>query len=263
MITRPAAQSSDFAHALEAYGARVIHFSVIEIVPPDSFAALDAALAELELYDWIIFTSINAVDYFMRRFELANGNLSDLDELRVCAIGDATANRLGDLQIHVDVVPNDDFNHEGIIAALENYLGGTEALRDLHFLLPRAAHAREHLPRALRQAGAKINVVTAYQTITAHPENRGRVEAMLRGGGIDCLTFTSGSSIINFRLIFDSYDLKDLLGDTRIACIGHVTARVAAEHQLPVHIIPPLATTHALAASIAAYFEDEERGDRI
>jgi len=258
MITRPAAQSFDFARSLEAYGARVIHFPVIEIVPPDSFVELDAALVELELYDWIIFTSINAVDYFMRRFERANNNLSDLDELRVCAIGDATANRLGDLQIHVDVVPNDDFNHEGIIAALENYLGGTEVLRDLHFLLPRAAHAREHLPHTLRQAGAKINVVTAYRTITAHPENRGRVEAMLRGGAIDCITFTSGSSITNFALIFASHDLKDLLRDTRIACIGHVTARVAAEHQLPVRIIPSLATTHALAASIAAYFEDEE-----
>lgn len=258
MITRPAAQSLEFAAQLEAYGARVIHFPVIEIVPPDSFAELDAALAELERYDWIIFTSTNAVDYFMRRFEHSNGDLSDLDELRVCAIGDATANRLGDLQIHVDVVPNDDFNHEGIIAALESYLGGTEALCDLHFLLPRAAVAREHLPRALRQAGARINVVTAYRTITAHAENRGRIEAMLRGGAVDCVTFTSGSSIINFKAIFDSYDLKDLLCDTRIACIGHVTARVAAEHQLPTHIVPPLATTHALAASIAAYFEDEE-----
>ncbi len=257
MVTRPAAQSLDFAAQLETYGARVIHFPVIEIVPPDSYAELDAAIADLDTHDWIIFTSVNAIDYFMRRFEESHRELSDLDELRVCAIGEATANRLGDLQIHVDVIPDADFNHEGIIVALENYLGGKDALRGLHFLLPRAAVARELMPRALRQAGAKITVVTAYQTMPTKIENRGRYEAMLRGGVVDCLTFMSGSSITNFAHIFASHDLKNLLEGIRIACIGEVTARVVAELQLTTHILPPTATTTALASAIAAYFADE------
>src|ERR1051325_926862 len=141
MITRARAQAAEFAAALEAYGARVVSCPTIEIAPPESYAELDAAIDNLFGYDWLVFTSANAVKYFMRRLEASGKDVSELDELRVCAVGDATAERLADERVHVDLIPQR-FQAEGVFEALENFLGGRERLKGLNFLLPRAAGAR-------------------------------------------------------------------------------------------------------------------------
>src|ERR1051325_3218731 len=96
IITRARAQSSEFAAALEGYGARVVTCPVIEIIEPESYAPLDEAIENLYGYDWLIFTSVNGVDHFLRRIEARGMEVSHLDELRVCAIGEATAERLRD-----------------------------------------------------------------------------------------------------------------------------------------------------------------------
>src|SRR5256714_13887112 len=91
VITRARAQATEFAGLLEAYGARVVACPTIEIVEPESYAPLDQALENLYGYDWLIFTSVNGVDYFLRRLAALGKDVSELDELRVCAIGAATA----------------------------------------------------------------------------------------------------------------------------------------------------------------------------
>ncbi|MEJ7616566.1 MAG: uroporphyrinogen-III synthase [Pyrinomonadaceae bacterium] len=164
VITRALAQSFEFAAELESRGARVIACPTIEIVAPESYAALDEAIEHLYGYDWLIFTSVNGVDYFVRRFAQLGRDVSELDELKVCAIGEATADRLRDVSVHVDLVP-EQFKAEGVFAALESYLGGHENLRGLNFLIPRAAVARDYLPRALEEAGARAAVVAAYRTV--------------------------------------------------------------------------------------------------
>ena len=112
MITRAEAQAAEFAAELERDGARVAVCPTIEIVEPESYEPLDEAISNLYGYDWLIFTSVNGVDSFMRRFEAAGRDVSEIDELRVCAIGTATADLLRDVSVHVDVVP-DDFKAEG------------------------------------------------------------------------------------------------------------------------------------------------------
>src|SRR4051812_4842869 len=87
VITRALAQAAPFAAALEGYGARVISCPTIEIVEPESFAPLDDAIQNLYGYDWLIFTSVNGVDYFLRRFGELEHDVSELDEVKVCAIG--------------------------------------------------------------------------------------------------------------------------------------------------------------------------------
>ena len=253
VITRALAQSAEFAAALERLGARVISCPTIEIVEPESFAPLDEAIENLYGYDWLIFTSVNGVDFFLRRLERLGHNLSELDELRVCAIGEATAVRLREAQVHVDVVP-EQFKAEGAYMAIENYAGGRTALNLLNFLIPRAAVARDYLPHALEEAGARVDVVPAYRTVRPHTSERGRVEALLAGGAVDCITFTSSSTVSNFAQLFDTTDLSQLLEGIQVACIGDITAATAAEYNLRTDIMPKEFTIPALTRVIADYY---------
>lgn len=253
MITRARAQAAEFAAALEAHGARVVACPTIEIVPPESYAPLDEAIENLFGYDWIVFTSVNGVEHFLTRLEAQGKEVSELDELRVCAIGEATCERLVAAHAHVDVVPQK-FQAEGVFAALESYIGGREHFENLNFLLPRAAVARDHLPHALEEAGARVDDVAAYRTIRPATTDRARVEALLVGGGIDCVTFTSASTVHNFAQLFDTRDLRPLLAGVRVACIGEITAGTAAEYGLSTDIQPAEFTAPALARVIADFY---------
>src|SRR5205085_3354546 len=253
VTTRARAQAAEFAALLEGYGARVVACPTIEIVEPETYAPLDQALENLYGYDWLIFTSVNGVDFFLRRLAALDKDVSELDALRVCAIGTATAERLHEAHIHVDVV-REQFKAEGVFAALESYLGGRARFDRLNFLIPRAAIARDFLPRALEAAGARVDCVPAYRTVPPQTTERARVEALLAGGAVDCITFTSSSTVNNFAQLFDTNDLRALLAGVRVACIGDITARTAAEFGLETDIQPIEFTIPALAQAIADYF---------
>ncbi|HLL77359.1 MAG TPA: sigma 54-interacting transcriptional regulator [Pyrinomonadaceae bacterium] len=258
VVTRALAQAAEFAAELEGYGARVVACPTIEIVEPESYAELDEAIENLFGYDWLVFTSANGVDFFLRRLAALGRGVNDLDELRVCAVGTATAERLTDAHVHVDVVP-EEFRAEGVFSALESYLGGREKFDRLNFLLPRASAGRDFLPRALGEAGARVDAVTAYRTVPPRTTDRAKVEALLVGGGVDCVTFASPSAVKNFARLFDTHDLAPVLGTARVACIGEVTARTAADHGLRVDIRPAESTAAALARAVADFFAAEPR----
>jgi uroporphyrinogen III methyltransferase/synthase len=251
-ITRARSQADEFVTQLELYGARVIVCPTIEITDPESYDRLDEAIGHCYGYDWLIFTSVNGVDYFFRRFEARGHELSEIDDLKVCAIGQATAEKLYDRQIHVDVIP-DEFKAEGVFAALEQFVGGTEALQGLNFLIPRAAVARDYLPRALAEAGARVDVVPAYRTVLPDDLDSGRLSAMLAGGA-DCIAFTSSSTVRNFAQLFDTQDLGEALKGVTVASIGDITSQTAAGYGLLVEIQPEQFTIPSLARAIAHYF---------
>ena len=251
VITRAKSQAGEFAAVLENYGANVLVCPTIEITDPDSYTRLDEALDHLYGYDWLIFSSVNGVEHFLRRAGIQQLDVSQLHELRVCAIGEATAQRLRTATIHVDLIPAQ-FKAEGVFAALEQLVGGREALRGLNFLIPRAAVARDYLPKKLESAGARVDVVEAYRTvIPAH--DRGHFSAMLAGGA-DCIAFTSSSAVRNLGLLFDTTDLGQVLAGIAVACIGEVTASTAMAYGLTPEIQPEEFTIPALAAAIARYF---------
>ena len=256
MITRAQNQAEEFVTELEQYGAQVILCPTIEIRELESYERLDEAIEHLYGYDWLIFTSVNGVEHFFKRLKAHERDASDLDELKVCAIGEATAVRLRDLHVHVDVIP-EEFKAEGIFAALERFVGGTEALKGLNVLIPRASVARDYLPKALGQAGARVDVVPAYRTSVPDNLDRGHVAAMLSGSG-DCIAFTSSSTVRNLAQLFDTQDLSEALAGVVIACIGNITATTAADYGLQVEIQPQQFTIPALARAIADYFSSSE-----
>ncbi|HEX8150299.1 MAG TPA: uroporphyrinogen-III synthase [Pyrinomonadaceae bacterium] len=254
MITRAREQAAEFAAELEAFGARVVACPAIEIVPPASYAQLDEAVENLFGYDWLVLTSANAVGHFLARLEAAGKDVSELDGLRVCAIGEATAARLVEAHVHVDVIPERS-RAEGVFEALEAYLGGRGQFENLNFLLPRAAAARDFLPRALEAAGARCDVVEAYRTVRPETTDRARAEALLVGGGVDCITFTSSSTVHNFAQLFDTRDLRPLLSGVRVACIGAVTAETAAVYGLRADVVPAESNARSLARAVAEFYD--------
>jgi uroporphyrinogen III methyltransferase/synthase len=252
VVTRAASQAAELSTLLESYGATVIVCPTIEIREPDSFERLDEALDHLYGYDWLIFTSTNGVEFFLQRLTQRGLNTADLDEIKVCAIGQRTTEKLHEAHVHVDVIPSQS-TAEGVYAALREFAGGEERLHGLNVLLPRAAVGRDYLPKALEDAGARVDVVTTYQTVLPENFDRGRLSAMLAGSG-DCIAFTSPSTIRNLAQLFDTHDLGKTLPGVVIACIGPVTAAAAVEYGLRVDIQPAQQTVKDLAAAIAAYY---------
>ncbi|MGH9898441.1 MAG: hydroxymethylbilane synthase [Pyrinomonadaceae bacterium] len=253
VITRARTQAHEFALLLESFGARVIECPTIEITAPDSYEAVDSALENIYGYDWLIFTSVNGADHFMLRFESLGLKKRELDRLQVCAIGEATAERLREANIKVSLVPQQ-FKAEGVFRALKDFVGGAENLRGKIFLIPRAARARDYLPTALEACGARVDVVPVYRTIQAGASERSKIETLLVGGAIDCITFTSSSTVTNFARLFDTSSLKEILDGIKVACIGDITARTAREFGLKCDIQPEQFTIPDLARAIVDYY---------
>jgi uroporphyrinogen III methyltransferase / synthase len=252
VITRAEHQAREFASELENLGARVIICPTIEITDPETYERLDEAINHLYGYDWIIFTSVNGVEYFFRRLTERRHSIEELDSARVCAVGDSTAERLRELQVHVDVIPTV-FKAEGVFSALEEFVGGADNLTGLNFLMPRAAVARDTLPSALTNAGARVDVVAAYRTLLPTQTDRARLAAMLAGGA-DCIAFSSSSQVKNLAKLFDTQDLSETLAGVTIACIGDVTSQTANDFGLVSQIVPSQSTISSFVTAISEYF---------
>jgi uroporphyrinogen III methyltransferase/synthase len=252
IVTRAASQAEELTKLLEGFGANVIACPTIEIRELDNYERLDEALDHLYGYDWLILTSANGVNFFIKRLINRGLKIDDLDDVKVCAIGQRTADKLHEAHVHVDIVPSQS-TAEGVFATLSEFVGGAERLRGLNILLPRALVGREVLPKALEDAGARVDVVPTYQTVLPENLDRGKLSAMLAGSG-DCIAFTSPSTIKNLAKLFDTHDLGKVLPGLAIACIGSVTADAAVEYGLRVDIQPTTFTSADLAQSIADYF---------
>jgi uroporphyrinogen III methyltransferase/synthase len=213
LITRPRAQADSFAQKLRAAGYEPIFFPVVEIQAIENNMALERALSRLECYDWLVFTSANAVHVVVSR--LQNSSLP-----RVAAIGPKTAQALAARSITPDFVPS-----EYIAEAI---LPGLGDLQGRWVLLPRAEIARQALPEAICEAGGIPHEIAVYKTLPAQPNPDGL--AALRAG-VDVITFTSPSTVQNFAAIARQNGLDPLAlpGYPFFACIGPITAQAAGE----------------------------------
>jgi len=251
LITRAREQASAFGQRLEAAGAEVIEFPTIQIEPPESWEALDAAVARIREYQWVIFTSANGVRFFWDRLRNAGRDVRDLFGVTVCAIGPATAAALLDRGIRADIVPVE-FKAEALVEAV-----GNERMRGARVLLARAAEAREVLPEELTRRGAVVDVVPAYRTVK-NTANADELRALLRDGKVDAVTFTSSSTVRYFlELVGD--EASELLRGVVVASIGPITAETAARHGIASGIVPDTYTIPALADALVRHFQEVGR----
>jgi uroporphyrinogen III methyltransferase/synthase len=253
VVTRARAQAGELSRDLEKLGAEVHEFPTIEIAPPEDFGPLDAAIHDLDSFGLIVFTSVNGVQAFLERLHHHGLDLRAVPRnAKVAAIGPATAERIERAGLRVDVVP-EEYRAEALIEPL-----ATHPLAGERVLIPRAKVAREILPEKLREAGAEVVVPPAYQSV---PRSEGKDELYLhlQSGEIDCVTFTASSTVENFVGAFGAEEAARLLAESRVACIGPITAGTAREHGLRVdaeareYTIPGLieAVTGLLAADPA------------
>jgi len=249
MITRALSQASECSDLLYKYGAETIECPTIEMIPPLDISELHRAIDEIEDYDWIIFTSVNGVAYFMRHLHDRNKDLRILHRLSLCCIGPRTAEELRRHGLIPDIIP-ETFQAEGIIDALKPI-----GLKGKQVLIPRAEVAREILPDILRSLGAVVVVPPVYRTI--QPEHDvAWAKEMLRMRDIAVITFTSSSTVRNFVDLFGGRDLvHELLLNTPIASIGPITSSTVKEFGLVPTITPIESTIPALVDSIVDYFQ--------
>lgn len=256
VITRAREQASDFRAELQELGANCIEFPTIAISPPPSWEPLDAAVRNISQYDWAIFTSVNGVRFFMERLLAAGMDARDLKGVKLAAIGPKTSEALETLMLKPDLVPGE-YRAEAIIEAFE-----ARDVRGKRFLIPRAMVAREILPEKLREWGADVDVVPAYQT-TLPRENVPEIAELFINGQVDCVTFTSSSTVTNFFSLLEKENILPHLGGTAIACIGPVTAQTAKGFGLQTSIMPSEYTIGGLVGSIVSHFavHDQPEGN--
>jgi uroporphyrinogen III methyltransferase / synthase len=251
VVTRSREQAGELVDLLESLGAEAIEAPMIRIAPADDYAPLDEAIAHASTYDWLIFTSVNAVDFFMRRLHQGPGDIRDLKGVKLCAVGPATAERLARFGVRADLQPVE-YRSEAIVPALAE----SGKLAGQRFLLPKADIAREVIADELRKAGADVTEVTAYRTVLAEIEREGDpdIYRMLLDGRIDVVTFTSASTVRNFVKVFGADQAADLLGRTTVASIGPVTAETAEQYGIATSIMPKEYTIPSLVDAIVDYF---------
>lgn len=249
VVTRAREQASRFIAALNELGAECIEFPTIELVPPESWDELDRAIGAIESFQWLIFTSVNGVKFFLKRLKTLGKDIRDLKGLKIGAIGPKTAEIWHGFGIKPDLIPNE-YRAEAIVAGLKKR--GVEGIK---ILLPRAASARQVLPDELRKMGAHVEVPPAYHTIKPDHDTV-QMGEMFEKGAIDMVTFTSSSTVNNFVQMFeaDGQKLQKWMARVAVACIGPITAKTAQENGFTVSLVPPEYTIESLTDSIVQYF---------
>jgi uroporphyrinogen III methyltransferase/synthase len=253
LVTRPREQSAELADLLEGLGAEAIEAPMIRILPPDDYGPLDAACATAGRFDWIVFTSGNAVEAFMGRLLASGRDLRALGGVRVCAVGPATTERLARYGLKVDLVPR-----EYKAETLAQTLAESGDVRGLKIFLPRADIGREVVAQELRRHGAEVTEAVAYRTVVPEAEREGEpdIYRMLLERRIDVVTFTSASAVKSFVKLLGVEPAADLLRTTVVASIGPVTAEAAAQYDIQTTVIPSQYTIPALVDAIVEYFHD-------
>jgi uroporphyrinogen III methyltransferase/synthase len=228
VVTRARAQAGELSVELERLGAEVYEFPTIQIQAPEDFGPLDAAIRDLDSFGWIVFTSVNGVEAFLERLWHHGLDLRAVPRrAKVAAIGPATAQRIEEVGLRVDVVP-EEYRAEALIEVLE-----TDSIAGKRVLIPRARVAREILPDKLREAGAEVVVPPAYESAPSS-EGKNELARRLGAGEVDCVTFTASSTVENFVGAFGPGEAVGLLAETRVVCIGPITAETARGHGLRV-----------------------------
>ena len=247
VVTRARQQASDLVRLLSDQGAACLEYPTIKIMPPTDPEPLKQAVENVSAYDWIVFTSVNGVIYFFEQLFAAGKDVRALGRMQTAAIGPATAERLLEFGLTSDIVPQT-YRAESVVEAFEKV-----NLKGKKILLPRARKARPILPKELTKMGAAVDEIPAYETLKA-VENTDDLIQKLKDNQIDLITFTSSSTVKNFKALLPADDFKTLMQGVVIASIGPITSDTAKELGFDVHITAESYTIPGLVEAILQYY---------
>jgi len=224
LVTRARHQAGQLSAELTALGAEVIEIPTIEILPPESFEALDTALRNLHQYQWLIITSANTVRSISDRLAALGLPPEAFSHLKIAAIGPLTAHALQGKGLSVTLTPKD-YVAESLIAAIGDQVCNTCVL------IARVAIARDIIPAALTRAGARVDVVEAYRNVT--PEaSIARIAEIFAPGQLppEAVTFTSSSTVTNFFHLLRAAGIDHALENMSAISIGPITSQTLRDH---------------------------------
>jgi uroporphyrinogen III methyltransferase / synthase len=247
-------KSDALTSGLEAMGAAVLVLNVIALHPIPDNRDLDAALDDLDRYDWVVISSTHGAQFFVLRMQQRRVTLKDGENPRLCAVGPATAKFLRESGLRVDLIP-EEFVAEGILRALAKYYGDPRNLAGRRFLLPRAQEARDVLPQALLDAGAIVDVVPCYRNVPGSVPPA--VVHRLKAAPPDLLVFTSSSTVKNFLTIMGSDEGRRVLQAAKVAALGPITAATIQNCGKKVEILPKKNTIPSLLEAIRKHFSTD------
>ncbi|HAV62680.1 MAG TPA: uroporphyrinogen-III C-methyltransferase [Verrucomicrobiales bacterium] len=219
VVTRAREQAGSLVEPFSRLGAEVLELPMIRTVAPADHESLIDAIAGLNAYQWLVFTSANGVDWFFRHFFKAFEDVRDIGGARIAAVGPATAARLRSYHLKVDVMP-EKFAGAEVARAINDY----ESIENLSICLLRAEKAGAELPRELEAAGGIVDDIPVYRTV-AEEEDRTGAGAQLCEHGAEWITFTSPSTVEHFHARFDLPGLLKKFPGLRIASIGPETTK--------------------------------------
>ena len=222
VVTRAREQAGQLSRRLLDHGAQVLEVPTIKLEPPTRREEIVDALLELNSYDWLVFTSPNGVtkffEYFFKRFH----DMRDLGGARIAAVGPATANKLKELHLQVDLMPD-----EALAVEIAKAFAKFETIENLKICLLRAEVANRELPEALEALGAIVDDVACYRTVPETEDATGAA-ASLQEQGADWVAFTSGSTVVHFHARFDLPALLQKFPQLKTAAIGPETSKALA-----------------------------------
>jgi uroporphyrinogen III methyltransferase/synthase len=243
VVTRTRKQAGALSSQLRALGADVFEIPTIRIEPPTDLREFAELVQDAHAYDWIVFTSPNGVDAFFEMFYKLYDDAREIGAAKIAAIGPATAQRVRDFRLHVDLQP-DEFVAEAVVRAFQEQ-GSVENLR---ILLARAERARDVLPRELSRLGAIVDQGFAYRTEAETRDITGARRRLLEEGA-DLITFTSSSTVENFLALGLPWPTG-----MQVASIGPITSKTARDHGLTVDVEARRHDIEGLVEAIRKFF---------
>jgi uroporphyrinogen III methyltransferase/synthase len=250
IVTRARQQASDLVGQLSDLGAECLEYPTIRIIAPKDPEPLQQALKNLPTYDWIVFTSVNGVIHFFEHLFAAGKDVRALSKMQTAAIGPATAEQLRKFGLYSDIVP-EAYRAESVVEAFKEM-----NLKGKKVLLPRAREARPILPVELTKMGAQVDEIPAYETLKA-TENAGDLTKQLEEKRVDLITFTSSSTVKNFKALLPPDSFKKLMRGVVIASIGPITTDTAKQLDFDVHISAEPFTIPGLVEAILQYYHKD------
>ncbi|MDD2273612.1 MAG: uroporphyrinogen-III C-methyltransferase [Desulfuromonadaceae bacterium] len=247
VVTRAAEQAGEFSTKLSARGATVLECPTIRLVEPESWQLLDLAIRELPGYDWLVLTSVNAVRYFFQRLDTLGLDARALAGCRVCAVGPKTAAEVRSFGVKPELVPAD-YKAEGIVDEFARL-----DMQGCRVLFPRADKARDVIPGELKRMGAHVDSPVAYRNVFPErlpPETLFALEKR----SVDCVTFTSSSTVQNLAAMLGEEMMLDMLKGVVVASIGPITSKSCRDLGLKVDIEPQSYTMDALVEALEVHF---------
>ncbi|MCX7711187.1 MAG: uroporphyrinogen-III C-methyltransferase [Clostridia bacterium] len=248
IITRAREQASKLVERIEELSGEAIEFPVIKIAEPEDYSLFDHALEQVEHYQWLVFTSVNGVESFFKRMRLKKTDIRRLAGIKLCAVGEATAEKLYDMGFNVDFVP-ESFTTENLLKGLLERVSPKEKV-----LLARADIANPILSKGLSSNQIEFDEITVYRTLIESTDRNGIINRFIVGS-IDFITFTSSSTVSNFVTILGKENLNEI-EKAKVVCIGPVTAKTAEELGVKVDAIADAYTIEGLVDKLVELAEE-------